>query len=197
MRNCDNIYTDDNCNIIIQEELKEGFIYAYLIQYQSASENIINSTIIKDSEDPVSFNYGLDGFYTICRLEVPTNPTNVYYYRNGIFYKNINPVDVRELLESGFITKEYQYYFCTCRLKKCYIKVCQEIFNKRATISCNTDGIDKFLVYKRDLLSSTLNVINYMVEMGQYIEASRLLERVTGCNGLCEQNKTDCGCGKM
>jgi hypothetical protein len=45
--------------------------------------------------------------------------------------------------------------------------------------------IDKELIYKRDLLWSALNVIKYMIEIDQYEEAERLLERIMGCNGLC------------
>jgi len=36
-----------------------------------------------------------------------------------------------------------------------------------------------------------------MIEMGQYEEAERLLLRISGCNGLCDNLKTNCGCGNV
>ena len=44
-----------------------------------------------------------------------------------------------------------------------------------------------------------INVIEYLVEYGQLAEASRLLNRLSSCNGLCDQSqikprKRGCGC---
>jgi hypothetical protein len=45
------------------------------------------------------------------------------------------------------------------------------------------------------LLWSAINTIIYLAETEQFEEAERLLERITNCNGLCENNQSNCGCG--
>jgi len=49
------------------------------------------------------------------------------------------------------------------------------------------------------LLWSAINVITYLAETEQFEEAERLVERIMGCNGLCdsdEENSCGCGCGR-
>lgn len=90
---------------------------------------------------------------------------------------------------------DYYYYFSTCNLRKCFIQICKDILNQKAS-ACDPHP-DASLTYKRDLLWTALNVIKYMTEMGQYDEALRLLEEITTCNGLCPPSKTcKCGCGR-
>ena len=53
-------------------------------------------------------------------------------------------------------------------------------------------------IYKRDLVWSALKVIKLLVEKDNFEEAERLLERITGCNGLCNDpcyTNKPCGCG--
>lgn len=104
-------------------------------------------------------------------------------------------------------------YFSTCFLTQCYINIVKEIFNKSLNINNNNnnfknnscrkcyDSVDKDLEYKRDLISSALNVIQFLVDSNQFCEAQLLLERISGCNGLCKTEntskaKTGCGCNR-
>jgi len=48
------------------------------------------------------------------------------------------------------------------------------------------------------LVWSALKVIKLLVEKDNFEEAQRLLERITGCNGLCTDpcyTNKPCGCG--
>lgn len=91
---------------------------------------------------------------------------------------------------------DYQNFVSLCYLRKCYISLCQKIFNSKIFDRCFNNKVDSNLLYKRDLVWAALNTIQYMIDIGQLAEAIRLLERISGCNGLCASEKVgnDCGC---
>lgn len=200
--NCKDITIDKNCNIIVDEnDYNCNYVQIYMAKLTTSKGSTPTQTVIKDNRHKkVLFKSQGDGFYTICKLTVPKDEMEPYYYKDGKFYHNVQEVYLHELLNinpkvSG-IKIQYRYYFSTCNLRKCFIKICQDIFNSQTSI-CDKSGLDSSLTYKRDLIWSTLNVIDYMVEMNQMEEAQRLLERLTSCNGLCSSTKTitnDCGC---
>ena len=175
---------------------------------------------------PVTLPITLDGWYKIQHILLPTKDwfneqlekgnqsllsmyDTVYYSDGNKVYKYINGkstvVDLLELIERNpEDTTMYRYteeYVSICFLRKCYINLCQQIFNSRAFDKCwNKNKIDSELIFKRDLVWMAINVINYMIEFRQYAEAERLIERLTSCNGLCQSaystyNKSiGCGC---
>lgn len=198
---CDKIIADINCNTIVQnEEFDPNYVYIYIFQLNRYDGSTTSQTFVKtNAEDVIKFTIGEDGYYTLCKLQVPLSNKCPYYYKEGRFYKNIEEVSLNELLqvnpEVSGIGITYYYYFQLCKLRKCYIEEAQKVINSTATIRCNNSSID---TYKRDLLWSAINVITYMAEMEQFEEAERLLERIVGCNGLCESeyNRCSCGCGR-
>lgn len=203
--NCNKIIHDKNCNTIVQEDnYDNNYAFVYVLQLNKTT-GITNQVFIKTSEEePVLFNIGLDGFYTLVTLKVPKDSQANYYYQNDDFYHNGIKIELQELIElnpnvSG-IEVIYDYYFQTCILKKCFIDICYQIFDIQNPSNCTNTKLDSNLIYKRDLIWSALNVIKYMVEMDQYEEAERLLERIVGCNGLCDNlcsgshNNSNCGC---
>lgn len=154
---------------------------------------------------------------------------DVYYYyirkEDGKLYKYYNGVNeeisvedaATEILQGNLdlynIKIVSDNYFSTCFLTQCYINIVKEIFNKQLNISGNNsnlnnsscrkcyDSVDKDLEYKRDLISSALNIIQFLVDSNQFCEAQLLLERISGCNGLCKTEntskaKTGCGCNR-
>lgn len=137
------------------------------------------------------------------------NNTNVplYYFSDGVnFYKedlqgNVTKVTEQELVEvnpdSTNIYIQMQNFFSVCYLRKCYVSLCQKIFDERAFDRCFNNKVNSQLIYKRDLVWAALNVIQYMIDSNQIAEAQRLLERINGCNGLCSKEDTGekgCGC---
>ena len=194
----DIITTDRNCNLIINDNTFNcKYVQIFIIKANNGYN--FNQMQTKTSRiQQIKFPITEDGFYTLCKFTVPTDEMMPYYYKDGKYYNNVREVSINELLninpEVSKLKIEYFYYFSTCNLKKCFIKVCEDIFKQTSSI-CNKN-IDSDLSYKRDLLWSALNVIQYMVEMDQYEEAQRLLEEITQCNGLCSKKSNNCGCGR-
>lgn len=205
MRNCNRVYTDKNCNLIIDDDFDNNYVYIYIIKHTTSSGTSTHKIILREKEsDLATCSTTEDGYYSICKIDVPLDPKEaLYYYKDGRFYKMMEEVNIQELIcvnpEVSKLKFEYFNYFCLCRLWRCYVNVCQEIFDQRASVRCDTTGVNSALTYKRDLLNSTINVINYMVDLCQYLEAQRLLERISGCNGLCNTvtNTNSCGCMQM
>lgn len=197
--NCNRIISDLNCNIIIQdEEFDENFVYVYVLQLNT-STNTITQVFIKEHEDEqIIFDNKDDGYYTLCTIKVPLDPSKPYYFANGRYHKQNIEVELQELINVNSEVSEleitYDYYFSTCKLKKCFIRLCQEIFDQRASTKCEPKYKNDSN-YNRDLVWAALHVIEYLVEFEQYSEAQRILEKISGCNGLCkESSKGGCGC---
>lgn len=197
-----------DCNTVIHDiNFDENYVYIYVLQLNK-SNGIITQVAKKETiEDQVVFDIGQDGFYTLITVKVPRDPSKEYYYRDGKVYHVNEEADLAVLLElnpevSGLIVTP-EYYFQTCHLRKCYISICQQIFDQVHSLDCNKPPFDQNLTYKRDLLLAAINVIEYMAERDQFKEAELLLERIMECNGLCniQCNKTHkhsakpCNCG--
>lgn len=195
MNACTRIITDKNCNIIVLDNtFDENFIQVYILKFEDQTEVFVKSA----ETQTVTFSYSQDGFYTLCKVTIPLDTSKPIYYKLGKYYYNNQEISLKDLIKLSEVDAEYSYFFSTCNLKKCFVKVCQEIFNSRNTI-CSQGNVDHSLIYKRDLIWSALNVIQYMAEMDQMDEAQRLLEEITSCNGLCpssSQSSSGCGCGK-
>lgn len=80
--------------------------------------------------------------------------------------------------------------------------MCQQILNDRGFSPCwDKNSIDPNLILRRDYVWMAINVIKYMVQFEQLAEAERIIERIGGCNGLCESefkqlSSGGCGCSK-
>lgn len=195
MNACTRIITDKNCNIIVLDNtFDENFIQVYILKFEDQTEVFVKSA----ETQTVTFSYSQDGFYTLCKVTIPLDTSKPIYYKLGKYYYNNQEISLKDLIKLSEVDAEYSYFFSTCNLKKCFVKVCQQIFNSKNTI-CSQGNVDHSLIYKRDLIWSALNVIQYMAEMDQMDEAQRLLEEITSCNGLCpssSQSSSGCGCGK-
>lgn len=65
--------------------------------------------------------------------------------------------------------------------------MCNEILNMNL-LKCKSKNADlDNLIFKRDFVWMTINVIKYSVSLGQYAEAQRILEQVNTCNGFVIQ----------
>lgn len=116
-------------------------------------------------------------------------------------------VDLSELVEiinqpnirstASYISREQ---VSICSLQKCYVNLCQQIFESKAFSSCfNKNNIDNELIYKRDLVWMAINVIDYLSKCGQFEEANRYIKLLNSNCGVCGDNKTGgnhngCGC---
>lgn len=121
-----------------------------------------------------------------------------YYKEPGKLINEIRETTIEELVQLNHtltnIDITYYYYFQVCKLRACYAKLAQKVLDERQGIKCNISGVNREDIYLRDLVWSALNTILYMAEQEQFEEAERLLESIVGCNGLCDDEYSNCGC---
>ena len=172
---------------------------------------------------PVKF----DGWFNVCRVVLPSKEWferelnketgsaiqsyDIVYYSDGEYlYKytdgNSQVATIEEITdrntEGTTISRVFKNYVSICFLKKCYLSLCQQIFNSRGFSKCwNRSQIESDLVFRRDLVWTAINVIKYRVEFNQLAEAQRVIEQIGGCNGLCKSEfrqtlNHGCGCSK-
>ncbi len=195
---------------------------------KSTGQQIQNPVFtIRDSKiNPVQLQVSFDGWFTICHIVIPNKQwfdkehtkktdsainlyTTVYYSDGTKIYKYINneitEVSVEELInrniEDTTISIIKKDYVSVCFLRKCYVNLCQQLFNSNIISECSNNRKDNCdLIFQRDLIWMALNVIQYMTELNQLAEAERIIEQLgRGCNGLCKQtfeqlSKSGCGC---
>lgn len=168
-----------------------------------------------------------DGWFNVVHLVLPSeewfkkeagktegsalNLYSIVYYSDGSkVYKYVNgssqETNLSEVLEinpvNTTISKISKNFVSICFLRKCYINLCQQIFNDRGFSQCQSkNNVDSELVYKRDLVWMAINVIKYLTECEQLYEVERIIESIQGCNGLCPQSNISskvggCGCSK-
>ena len=118
------------------------------------------------------------------------------------------------------VSKNQKIIFSTCFLWKCYISLANEALrrllknnrSKGKVIKCgNEDEETKDIIYRRDFVWVTINILNYLTDECKFEEAQQILEEVMFCNGFCNsfeeniisnyfnngktiQMKTSCGC---
>lgn len=184
-------------------------------------------TLHDDGNKSVTMPVGFDGWFNVYHIVLPTkdwfdremgktagSAVTMYatvYYSDGIYiYKYFNgtstTVTVDEIVERNIedttISRTYNNYVSICFLKKCYISLCQQIFNSRGFSKCwSKNAVAAELSYKRDLVWMAINVIKYMVQSNQLAEAERIIEQIGGCNGLCKSEyskwpEQGCGCSQ-
>ena len=200
-----------------------------ILQYNKTTETIYRDPVYTkhDTIQPINIPVEFDGWFEIIHLVLPSiewvnkeiskgegsalDLYNLVYFSDGIdIYKylggNVSQVTITEVLEvnpiNTTISKTSRDYVSICFLRKCYINLCQQIFEGRGFSKCfDRTKISSELIYKRDLVWMAINVIKYLTECSQLAEVERLIESINGCNGLCDNsnitsNTNGCGCSK-
>ena len=198
---CKKITHDLNCNIIVKdaENYDDNFAYIYVLQLNKYNSAPISQIFVKTAENQMVEFQGQDGYYTLCELKISKDEKQPYYFKDNKIYKGEEEVSITEVLnvnpEFTGVEINYYYYFQTCFLRKQYVNIAQKIINSVASIKCEPK-VNSQDSYIRDLLWSALNVIDYLIDNNCYTEAERILERISGCNGLYENNSNcNCLCG--
>lgn len=200
-----------------------------VLQYNKIENTVVKTPIYNyHVSDYIEVPIDFDGWFTVNYLVLPNKSwfereknketgsaltlyNIVYFVDNEHIYKylngNISEINIEEILEINptetTISKINQDYISICFLQKCYINLCQQIFENRGFSQCwNKNNVDSELTYKRDLVWMAINVIKYLTEFNQLSEVERIIELINGCNGVCESNSTyqskgsGCGCSK-
>ena len=200
-----------------------------VLQHNKTTETVYRDPVYTkhDTLQPINIPVEFDGWFDVIHLVLPSiewfnreinksegSALGLYdlvYFSDGIdIYKyldgNVSQVTINEVLEvnpiNTTVSKTNRDYISICFLRKCYINLCQQIFEDRGFSRCwNKNKVDSELIYKRDLVWMAINVIKYLTECEQLAEVERIIETIQGCNGLCVSSnltsKTNgCGCSK-
>ena len=209
--------------------VKGKFKYSDTISIDVLQHNQTLKTIYTkhDTLKSIDIPIGFDGQFSLVHLVIPNiewfnkelektegsalGLYDIVYFSDGIdIYKYINgetsQVTIDDILEintvNTTISRISRDFVSICFLKKCYINLCQQIFNDRGISKCwNKNKVNSELIYKRDLVWMAINVVKYLTQCEQLAEVERLVEIINGCNGLCSQsnssqNSNECGCSK-
>ena len=209
--------------------VKGKFKYSDTISIDVLQHNQTLKTIYTkhDTLKSIDISIEFDGWFSLVHLVIPNiewfnkelektegsalGLYNIVYFSDGIdIYKYINgktsQVTIDEILEINSIdttiSRISRDFVSLCFLIKCYINLCQQIFNDRGISKCwNKNKINSELIYKRDLVWMAINVVKYLTQRGQLAEADRVIKTIQGCNGLCvstnlTNNTNGCGCFK-
>ena len=200
-----------------------------VLQHNKSKETVYTDPVytLHNTADPVNIPVKFDGWFTVIHLVLPTKDWfdkesskqegsaiglyNIVYYSDGAsIYKYVNgqssETTIDEIIEVNpvdtTVSRTGEDYVSICFLRKCYINLCQQIFNSRGFSPCwNKNDIDSDLIFRRDLVWMAINVIEYMTEFNQLAEVERVIEQIGGCNGLCKSEfkqipNHGCGCSK-
>lgn len=175
-------------------------------------------------DDQCTYTLKKDGYYIIDHFIFPTmdwynwyktqaseeykNQINrIYIIDEGVIKKEVDgelvETTLREVLEMNIenasIARETINNIFTGNLQQCYINYCKRLFdsllNKCLTSEYSND------IYARDFIWMTLNIIDYLVQFEQYMEAERIIEEFSSCGGFCNSSQFTpkhhgCGCSK-
>lgn len=200
-----------------------------ILQHNKSKETVYTDPVytLHNTADPINIPVKFDGWFTVIHLVLPTKDWfdresskregsaiglyNIVYYSDGTsIYKYVDgqssETTIDEIIEVNptdtTISRTGEDYVSICFLRKCYINLCQQIFNSRGFSPCwNKNDINSDLIFRRDLVWMSINVIKYLTECEQLAEVERIIEVIKGCNSLCVSSdvtsKTSgCGCYK-
>ncbi len=227
----DSGYLPESSDVTIKGRFKySDTVSIDVLQYNKTSGPEIQSPIFTKHTDlvkPIILPVGFDGWFDVVHIVLPSKDwfekelkkevgsalpiyDTVYFTDGNAIYKYINEeissVELSEVIERNAegttISKTSEIFVSICFLKKCYVSLCQQIFNTRGFSKCWGKSVQiGELAYRRDLVWMAINVIKYMTEFNQLAEAERIIEQIGGCNGLCKSEfkqipNHGCGCGK-
>ena len=189
-----------NVMIPLNAKEEEGK-YEYTIKEHTAHD-LIDQTVME---------FPKDGLYRIVHAIIPTKQwkdqytgdsyETIYYYDDGQFYKNDGEqVDIEEVIGCNqnltTVFSDSQLTFSSCQLQECYYKYSNKFLEDYcASGKCYNKSSVEF-----DILWIGMHVMRYLLDLGRLYEAQYVLEKLTGCTGICYQkNKINikgngCGC---
>ena len=175
--------------------------------------------------DELHYNLDTDGYYVIYHMILPSidwyeaetkkeksvinSDLNIYVTDGTNIYKQtengLQIVDTELVIEVNTvgttISRVLLKEFSICHLFDCYLSLCKQIYKNISYKCMSKDNIED-LIFKRDFVWMTINVLKYYVELDQMYEAQRLLTEINYCGGICNEHsmlqskKSGCGCSR-
>lgn len=168
-----------------------------------------------------------DGTYTYYRLVIPTldhylidggyQVENKFFaYNNKVYFSNhsfstfvesqVDLIEDYTLVWDAKDTDNQMFWFndrlfSICKLNSCLINLLKADIAKTVKEGCNT-GCSTSSENRLDidfLLESSF-ALRYLVELGRFEDAQRVLNTISSCGSICKSaladDDSDCGCGK-
>ena len=204
-------------NVLMQIGTKEiTFIDAIIHEHKKVDD------VFED--DQCTYTLKKDGYYVIDHFIFPTIDWYNWYktqaseeYKNwinriyiideGVIKKEVDgelvETTLREVLEMNIenasIARETINTIFTGNLQQCYINYCKRLFDSLLNKCLSSEYSND--IYARDFIWMTLNIIDYLVQFEQYMEAERIIEEFSSCGGFCNSSQFTpkhhgCGCSK-
>lgn len=195
------------------------------IAYNSSVSTTIVDTSLrkhKSSIDEVLFKVDKDGWYTLTHIILPSKEWKEWmcqhhpeeleegtiYYTDGVrIYKylkdvvddevvTIDELTTRNTLNTN-ISRVTEEIFTVHNLYKCYLNWANTVFSSFDFKRCNVKQSQetKDITFKRDFVWAAINIIQYQVELCNYVDAQVILEEMNSCNGFCGSSSKSVGCG--
>ncbi len=159
-----------------------------------------------------TFNLDEDGWYNLAVYTIPLIPGDdefvSYQISNNKFIdpKTGDDISIDNFIKYiipnlqnkvGYSKDTFQVF----NLMHCYINYCNMLLEGECSKeSLCPDSCDNEAAKNRDLIWVLLNTFNYMLKFGMFADAQKLMERISGCNGICTKGMFDktynCGCKK-
>lgn len=219
------ITTNKNCELVVKDNTEYSTIpVATAISF--SRKDVIPVVLLTDRHNNISSYIG-DNKSSVLKLKsIPDGyfdveyyliPTESYYETSGQKYYvkdgNLctpNPSHsggieiVDPIILSQNNSKLYKVTLVgvsICFLRKCYVNLCNQIFNQQGISSCyNKTNIDTQLIHNRDILLMALNIIRYLAEsVNNFEEIHRIIDQLNGCNSFCKptrayEKRSSCRC---
>ena len=156
------------------------------------------------------YRYYKYGLYTIEHPSIFNGQTYTIagkvFFHNDIIYYGINdtnqPIfdkDNSIVIDNWYKLREYFAYgidffydiemFTICNLNQCLIALQKKaIFAGLKNCNYGVCEENKSLKLQRDFLFISVYVLDYLIEIGNYLEAQRILEALSTCGNLCNDN---------
>lgn len=182
------------------------------IEYQEfIPHDYIEDHSISHCHDVSTFQFNKDGLHKVMHIIIPTKEwlikyisafgkdflfdvyTSVYFTDGSTFYKlNRNDyieVEVEEITsintEGTTICRSEQFTFCTDRLEYCYYKLACALLDEICPLDECEEDEKSNAWYTLHLIQIERYVIQFLLEMGRYLEAEEILIALSGCAGPC------------
>lgn len=142
-----------------------------------------------ENEDITVMNFLKDGLHKIIHIVV--EKSKYEYKDNKLYNKDGTEISISDILADESLTQDYLLTFNSCELQNCFFKHSNEVLHK------HLDMCPQKIEKEFDILWIGTHVIRYLLELNRLYEAQYILEKLSGCSGVCKSSNNkinECNC---